>query len=183
LVLCGGLIGLFAFIGSLGSNISAGAWQEYKSDAGRYRVQMPGRPTVESAPDTLGSLIMVHRATVVTNHGRRSFIVVHFDYPVGYLKQYSPKQLLDSARDAVITENKGRVLKEKEIIIEGYPGRDTDISVTSPGNGFLRIRHCLVGNRMYRMLIAVEPSLQDTLTGPDADKFFGSFALSNPKRN
>jgi regulation of enolase protein 1 (concanavalin A-like superfamily) len=91
------------------------------------------------------------------------------------------EQALDSERDWLAKEWKGRVIGEKKVRAEGKIGRDFTIQgkpVGEDGVLTIRVREYLVGKVIFMVLVVSEP---DAELPEDAGRFLGSLALGEAK--
>jgi hypothetical protein len=152
-----------------GADARAETWLTYKSDAGRFRIDMPGRPTV--APQTTKG---GHTQTVATvTSGLAAYMVSFVDSPVGSLGRKSAAQLLEGVAGAAAQG--GMLLRDKPIALAGYPGREYVIARNSDTSVTV-IRVTLVGNRLYQMAYSIGAETEPT--SPDVLHFLNSFALT-----
>jgi hypothetical protein len=98
-----------------------------------------------------------------------ALMVLHNDYPEALLAA-GPKVLLDGAVKGVGT--RGKVTSDKEIKVEGNPGREIKVDVKGVP---LHMRVFLVKNRMYQLMAANKAG---AVTEEDTKKFFDSFKLA-----
>jgi hypothetical protein len=149
----------------------AQTWTTYKSEAGRYRIDMPGTPRLSAPLITLedGSTVPNNQAAV--DAGPIGYVVTYIDYPGNSLPDQAASRILRRARDG--SANGHRLLRDKPITIAGNPGREYVIARTT--NFTLVVRSTLVDNRLYQMIYAAPGQTEPT--SPDVQRFLDSFAL------
>jgi hypothetical protein len=156
----------------LGCNAAlAQTWSEYRSAAGRYRVEMPGTPELSSDPIKVGDAqVPLYEATLDLN--AVAYIVSYIDYPSAVLANATPDQALLAARDGAAKPHK--LLADKAIMLGDSPGREYAIARTD--GVVLLVRSVLSGTRLYQALYA-EPG-QDYPSSPNARRFLDSLAIT-----
>lgn len=163
------LLGLALALVALGS-AQAQIWSEYRPEGGRYRVLMPGTPEVSTQPIALpdGRSVTMYQAAIETSSA--AYLGTHVDYPADLVRRASPDTLLDNVRNG---SSRGHTLKgEQRLTIAGNPGREYVIART---NGVILVtRSFLVGNRLYQIIVAGRPGVEQA---PETRRFLESFAL------
>jgi hypothetical protein len=163
----------------LGTLVPAqGEWKTFSPDAGHFAVQMPGTPTeFKKTVEAPGGAVevLVYELAVPGTEGK--FAVSYFDIPEASAKPGTEDKRLDNARDGAIASSKGKLKREKSLLLDTYPGREITIEIE--GKGLVAVRLYVVRNRLYQVM-AVGPS--DLVTSQDAQKFLGSFRLASQKR-
>lgn len=85
----------------------------------------------------------------------------------------TPEQRLDGARDGAVSNIKGTLIAETEIMLDNYPGRD--IQIASMDNQFtIRTRMYMVNNRLYQIAVV---TAKDTAFTDGMTAFLDSFKL------
>jgi len=67
----------------------------------------------------------------------------------------------------------GKATNEKEVTIQGHPGRDLQIDTK---NGPMKVRIILAGNRHYQLIAGGKPGV---LSDKDVQTFMDSFKITN----
>ncbi|MEC4802618.1 MAG: hypothetical protein SAJ12_02450 [Jaaginema sp. PMC 1079.18] len=152
-------------------------WEEFVSDAGNFRVALPAAPTEEVTPaETEAGIGKTGAVLLDTNGNTVGYGVFYRDYlDLSLDNSAEIATFLDNFRDdfAVNGVLEGRFLRERDIVIGDYPGREMEFI---GAEGFLKTRVYLVGDRLY-MLVAVSMTEEDY---PEAgDRFLDSFELLN----
>jgi hypothetical protein len=163
---------LLGLLLSAAAGCGAPEFKEFRSDEGRFSVQLPGVPREETRETKNGKL---HLYTVEFSHGVYS--VQWIDLPDAKDESGDMlEQRLASERDAGVKAVDGKVIADKAIkLADKFPGRDftADVSVAST-QGQLRGRLFLVDGRLFNVLaVGKKPFLESA----DTTKFFDSFGL------
>ncbi len=145
---------------------------EFHSDAGRFKVLMPGKPPVTELKTPAG---IMHVVQVETKTG--AYLAGWIDLPLDAADTAEKAQArLDRARDGMIASIKGKLLREKKITLEDkHPGRDLLADVSAPDQGRLRGRLFLVENRLYQVIVVGTRGFTES---EEADRVLDSFALT-----
>lgn len=146
-------------------------WREFALPAGRFSVLMPGTPktTRRTIRTEIGDVAATRYTT--TDAANVTYDVLLNDYPKAGIARASTQKLLDSVRDGLVYQTKGRLVSDKPITLANFPGRDQEI-VGANGTHY-RIRLVWAGARLYQIM-AVTPGEPR----PDASIFFDSFKIT-----
>jgi hypothetical protein len=145
-------------------------WRVVRPEGGGITCEMPGEPTKASQ-------------MVSTPAGPINVVMYTYEVPTGaYVVSATPiprnapaasaQQRLDGARDGAVKNVNGKLLEEKQIKVDNYPGRE--LLVKGPQGVFIRERVFMVGDRLIQA-VAVSPSQTQTA---DMSHFFNSIKLS-----
>jgi hypothetical protein len=145
----------------------AQTWLTYESEAGHFRVDMPGKPEVSQPTSKNGNTQTA--AMVLTTSA--AYLVTFADAPAGSHGVLPPAELIEKIRDAQAQGHK--LLRDKQIAIAGNPGREYVIARTD--KQVQVVRTTIVSKRLYQVLYAAEGQTEPT--SPDVQRFFDSFAL------
>jgi hypothetical protein len=147
-------------------------WPKFKSTEENFTIAMPSEPRQErnSARGPFGN---GHHIYSVESNGV-SYTVSNsvFDNPPTQPKDI--KRILDSARDLVLMVTGGKLLSDKGISLEDFPGREVRIEKDKK---IWTLHAYVVKGRMYQ-LMTTEPKAKEQ--NPDTAKFFDSFKLLAP---
>jgi hypothetical protein len=147
--------------------LGASAAFAFKSDEGRFSIDMPGTPKHQVInPDPADPVVM---NLYTGQRGAMSFLVAFADIKVGGRK---PDEVLDGARDNVLGRPGRKLLAERRVTIAGNPGRELDIA--GPNDLALRVRVYLVGARLYQLIVS---TTNKGAIGTEGAKFLESFRL------
>lgn len=139
---------------------SAKAWKEFSSAGGGFSILMPDTPTERIEAQT--GRVEMHDFTIQTP---ALFCgLTYFDFPSDLEGSQGLKQIMERARDNMVTSSAGTLLEDKEITFDGHPARFYRIKMGG-GTTFLA-RLIAVGRRLYQLGFA----LRDAGTSPATDK-------------
>jgi len=155
---------------------SAAEWQTLKSQDGNFRVTMPGKAkTFTRTINTGVGQIKLHFFFVPTHQGKTAYMVIYNDYPAEFAKQADGKQVVNGAVNGAVRKRKGKVLKKKDISLDGHPGRWVVFESEEDGRTMRgHIRTYYVNGRLYQTMV-----FYDMASGPeqsDITRFLDSFA-------
>ena len=162
------LIAASAFISA--SAQSHDTWHKFKSDAGRFSVDIPCVPKIETE-DIKG----IDGTSQQVYHGCNGdggyFIVSYVDLDISA----GSKSVLDKYLDGIIKGAEATLVSDTPISLQSYPGRTV---ITSGRVGEADVlynwRIYLVGKRVYGVGVA---TLKEKGGSPDINKFLSSFAI------
>ncbi len=146
--------------------------KEFKSNEGRFTVQMPGTP-VEKILDKQGTAKQ-YQYIVANDDG--AYLVSYQDNP-GLQKATKDElaKALEGAQKSAQTAVKGKLIQAKEITLDKeYPGREYEFEAAKIPGGIFRARAYLVNGRLYQLIVAGK---KDFATSKEADQFLDSFKL------
>jgi hypothetical protein len=156
-------------------------WKTFNSVEGRFSITFPGGflrylKTAQSAEGPVQLYVF-------------SCIALNAEYSVSYADYLSVieghdrmKLFLDGVRDSGVKGIRGRLLEDKEIVVDGHPGRAYRIEYGRNKDHLLVGRNVVVGQRLY--IIAGTYNKRDkpsTGSYPDwTQRFLDSFTLTKP---
>ncbi|BAY30365.1 hypothetical protein NIES2107_22090 [Nostoc carneum NIES-2107] len=150
---------------------AAPTWQEFSSSEGKFSVLFPnGQVEDISPPENSNSSGIKSLKMHGVNGGKNAFVVGYADFSID-VSQVAPGALIDAFLEGML-ENESKLLSQKNIQVEEYPGKE--IKVKDEKNGTIyNSRFFLVGQKIYFMMVgSIEtPEISDT------QKFFNSFQL------
>ena len=146
-------------------------WGEFQIPAGQFRVLMPAAPKTSKRTIRTDIGAVASTRYTATDAANVTYDVLLNDYPKAGVSKANPQKLLDSARDGLMYQTKGRMMSDKRITLANFPGRDLEI-MGSEGTHY-RARLIWVENRLYQVM-AVTPGKPL----PDANVFFDSFQIT-----
>jgi hypothetical protein len=162
------LVLLAAFIGCPLAGCGGERLGEFRSNEGRFRILLPGKPSTQPDPQ-VPSMIR----TVELKQRTGSYIVAWQDLDQKGTKT-SPDERLDMACNKAAESLKGKTLSRKKIELDGkYPGREL-ILVGPDGKETHRDRLYLVEGRLYQVLVSGPSWWVESST---ADRVLDSFHL------
>ena len=143
-----------ALLASAGAR-AQGAWREFTSPAGRFRVSMPGSPQHKQMDVRVpeGSAVQ-HLYTVV--EGGTVYIASYADYPLAYVVRLGAQGVIDTDRNDFLKSMKAGLDSERRMTIGGNPGREFRFSSPDGVRGVCSAY--LVGSRIYMLCSASRSS-------------------------
>ena len=146
-------------------------WATFTSEDGGFSILFPGKPEeqIESVSTAIGT---IETEFFIVEQKDRAYSLNYADYPKEIIAASDAGSMLDGAGMGAVSNVNGELLDEKEITLDGYPGREIRIEVKED-DIIIHARFYLVENRLY-VVQAVSKSEAST---PDIDKFLDSFQL------
>ena len=139
-------------------------WIDFKSAEGRFSAQFPMAPQTETMP-TPTAIGNIDQKMFTVTKGDAYYAVAIADYPEELVKKGDTAGMLDGARDGAVSNVNGKLEKEEQVEVEGYPGRKIHVVATVQGvNLELDAVLCLAGSRLYQAIVA-----RPSGSVPDAD--------------
>ena len=149
-------------------------WQDYKSSAGKFSVQVPSKPQ-EQSQDQKTDVGTIKLNMVIAEANDSGYFVGYADFPNKIANPADiQKGLADSVKGSV-ANLKGEIKSEKEYLLGDIPCRDfeangkvqtTDVSMKG--------RFCLADNRLYQVFAL---GAADKIAAADVDRFIKSFKI------
>jgi len=149
-------------------------WQQIGSQDGRFAIMMPDFPEygVQDVLTPVGAL-QVHIFSVSVDDS--VFMAAYNDYPEFIVSSSDAGKMLDGARDGAVSNVNGKLLSERQIRLQGHPGRELWIEADVEGQeGLARARIYLVGRRLYQVLVA---GPENQFPESDAERCLDSFLI------
>ncbi len=153
---------------------SAASWQEYKSAAGKFTIQVPSKPQ-EQSQDQTTDVGTIKLNMVIAEAGDSGYFVGYADFPN---KVADPADIQKGLADSVkgsVSNLKGEIKSEKEYMLGDVPCRDfeaggkvqtTDVSMKG--------RFCLADKRLYQVFVL---GAKERFATADVDRFITSFKI------
>ena len=156
------------------STALAQGWTAYNPEGGRYRVDLPAQPKVETAPITWGGekLTMIE-ATV--RQPAAVYLVSYVDYPDRIAMAASSDVMLDKVRNGMASGNTLR--GEQKITLGRATGRE--FTITEANGTTTAVRLYWARNRLYQLMVAGRAGIENQ---PGTRRFFDSFAIIRPQQ-
>jgi hypothetical protein len=147
-------------------------WKEFTPKDGSFSVLLPGTPTEHKktvmSPNGMVEVLLFE----VSGPGDSKFVIGYSEFPEGSIKPGTEDKRLDNARDGAITNAKGTLVRQKNLLLDKYPGREAVFKVE--GKGLVLLRLYAVKNRLFQLVVMGNEEL---LASQDAEKFLKSFKL------
>lgn len=162
---------LFVSICANGALAQNGA---YTSTAGGFSAVFPGRPEekIEAINSSIGNVKLL-LVTYIDRNSGDVYQITFSELPPLVVKNNTPEQICYSGINEVVQKAQGKIIHNKAISYEGYPG--SEIIVNSAKGLLIVIRSYLVSNRLYRLTL-IGPA-NDEIVDKAAD-FLSSFKLT-----
>lgn len=145
------------------------------SDAG-FSVSMPGKPKHQPRVDSLPGGKKLEHHVYVVEVGPCSYALNYIDFP-GEVRPAQVAQIFNETRYEGARTRRSRVVEDRDIELNGYPGREWVEEIDGAGEGqILRMRVYIVGRRFYT-LVATRP--KNAKNAGDAEKFLTSFQVES----
>ena len=153
---------------------NAASWQEYKSGAGKFTIQVPSKPQ-EQSQDQTTDVGTIKLNMVIAEAGDSGYFVGYADFPS---KVADPADIQKGLADSVkgsVSNLKGEIKSEKEYLLGDVPCRDfeaggkvqaTDVSMKG--------RFCLADKRLYQVFVL---GAKEKFATADVDRFITSFKI------
>ena len=158
---------------------AAQEWETFAPPNGGFSISMPGKPAMsdQEVPTRVGKL---NNRMYLLESGQGVYMVSYADFPDPVTDPVTIKAMLDNARDKAAKSSGNQLKEEKEITLEGYPGRDWLVSI--PG-GILRARAFWVRNQRLYQAVVLMPAGKDAEAEKAREatmmKFLNSFGLTS----
>ena len=161
-------------IGDKPETASTNSWQDYKSSAGKFSVQVPSKPQEQSQEQkTNVGTIKLHM--VIAEASDSGYFVGYADFPN---KIANPADIQKGLGDSVkgsVANLKGVIKSEKEYMLGDVPCRDFEASgKVKTTDVSMKGRFCLAGNRLYQVFAL---GAADKIAAADVDRFIKSFKI------
>lgn len=149
-------------------------WQDYKSAAGKFSIQLPSKPQ-EQSQDQKTDVGTIKLNMVIAEANDSGYFVGYADFPN---KIPNPADIQKGLADSVkgsVANLKGEIKSEKESTLGDIPCRDFEASgKVKTTDVSMKGRFCLADNRLYQVFAL---GAKDKLAITDVDRFITSFKL------
>lgn len=153
-------------------------WTSYTSHG--FTTQFPKQPVADSqvVPTAIGDLTLhTYMYEPVQPDNNLAYGVMLTSYPdtfVKYTNDAFVKGFFRGVVDGAAKNSGGKLLTEKEIEMDGYPGREVRIDYKE-GVAVVKMRLYLVKNTIYMQQVIMEPAKENNNT---EQKFFNAFKIN-----
>lgn len=151
----------------------AQSWTAFSPEGGRYRVDIPGQPKIETVPLTWGG----EKLTMIEATARAPaaiYLVSYVDYPDRIAMAASSDVMLDRVRNGMASGN--TLSSEQKIMLGRAAGRE--FTVTQANGATNAVRLYWARNRLYQMMVTGRAGIENQ---PDTRRFFDSFVIIRPQ--
>jgi hypothetical protein len=141
-------------------------WKEYSLPNGQFIIKMPAKPISQSVPlDSKAGGLVAHIIALDTQ--LESYGVTYIEFPDRLDDPAKGKAVLDGIRDKELVKVGGKLLREADISIDSYPGRELTIEVP---DGFWVDRIYLIRKRLYAVSAFTSKARPDAKDITEAQK-------------
>lgn len=148
--------------------------KEFTSKEGGFSVMTP--VVMEEASQEIDTAI--GKIKIVMYGGElegAAFQVGYNDYPEGFVTDDNSADLLDGAREGMVSNIGGTLVSEKKLTLKGFPGREIVATVMiEEMEATVKARVFIAGSRLYQIIV-VAP--QDGADAQRIDAFLQSLKL------
>lgn len=154
------------------STTSSSSWETLSGD--EFSINMPGKPVKaeNSVPSAAGPLKLY---MYTLNKGYEGFILGYSEYPDAVFTSSQPETILNGAQQGAINNVHGEVVSQREITVNGNPGREI-VGVSPAQNTGFTARVILARPRIY-MLVYTQYDKSKSIS-EDGKKFLDSFEIT-----
>lgn len=147
-------------------------WATFESEEGRFSILFPGEPKeqTESVSTAIGT---IETEFFMVEQKDMAYSLNYADYPADIVAASDAGMMLNGARMGAVSNVNGELLDEKEITLDGYPGREIRIEIDED-DIIVRARFYLVENRLY---VVQALSKKSKASSEEIDEFLDSFEL------
>ena len=152
-------------------------WEKFSPPGAGFTVLVPGKPSHQEQPTQTGLGRIVNHVYVL-EAGGAVYMMSYADFPEPVTDPQTIKAMLDGARDNALAKTGGRLKEEKEIKLDGRPGRDWFVGF--PG-GLARARAYWDTQRFYQQVVLMsegKDAAAESRREATMRKFLESFALT-----
>lgn len=139
-----------------------------------FTVMVPGEPVVKRATLTVPQFGEVPTASWTSAVDGVTYTFGFAYFKGGAATPSEVKRIFESGEQGLIQLYKGTLESEKDITLQGYPGKS--FRIIAEDKKVVEGRSYMVGTRRYTLYVVYEPSIG----APHSDKFLSSFTLVTP---
>lgn len=152
------------------------AWQDYQSAAGKFSLQVPGKPQEQSQEQsTEAGKVKVNM--VITEANNSGYFVGYADVPDQSAAPVDIQKSLAESIKSSVTNINGELKSDQEYKLGAFPCRDFDAAgKVQTTDVIMKGRFCIAENRMYQVFAI---GSKDNLDPKDAERFISSFKINN----
>jgi hypothetical protein len=152
-------------------------WIKYNSPEGRYSVLLPAEPKISSQEAAASTGEKFTQYMAASEDSIAVYMVGYFDVAPNMTFSF------EKARDGFISAVKGTLLSEKVISLDGYPGREANVTANG-GSGaeyLILVRFYQVEKRIYVIQFIVAKSADAAISAGKSAKYFNSFQVTTAR--
>jgi hypothetical protein len=149
---------------------SANGWQDYKSSAGKFTVEVPSKPQEQKT--NVGTIKL---NMVIAEASDSVYFIGYADFPNKIANPADVQKGLGDSVKGSVANLKGEIKSEKEYMLGDVPCRDFEASgKVQTTDVSMKGRFCLAGNRLYQVFAL---GAADKIAAADVDRFIKSFKI------
>ncbi|WP_271252653.1 PsbP-related protein [Pseudanabaena sp. Chao 1811] len=149
-------------------------WQDYKSAAGKFSIQLPSKPQ-EQSQDQKTDVGTIKLNMVIAEANDSGYFVGYADFPNKIANPADVQKGLSDSVKGSVGNLKGEIKSEKESTLGDIPCRDFEaIGKVKTTDVSMKGRFCLADNRLYQVFAL---GAKDKLAATDVDRFITSFKI------
>ncbi|MFN5763897.1 MAG: hypothetical protein ACK470_05720 [Pseudanabaena sp.] len=153
---------------------SANGWQDYKSSAGKFTVEVPSKPQ-EQSQDQKTNVGTIQLNMVIAEASDSGYFIGYADFPNKIANPADVQKGLGDSVKGSVANLKGVIKSEKEYMLGDVPCRDFEASgKVQTTDVSMKGRFCLAGNRLYQVFAL---GAADKIAAADVDRFIKSFKI------
>ncbi|TYQ26612.1 hypothetical protein PseudUWO311_10865 [Pseudanabaena sp. UWO311] len=153
---------------------SSNGWQDYKSSAGKFTVQVPSKPQ-EQSQEQKTNVGTIKLNMVISEASDSGYFVGYADFPNKIANPADVQKGLGDSVKGSVANLKGVIKSEKEYMLGDVPCRDFEASgKVQTTDVSMKGRFCLAGNRLYQVFAL---GAADKIAAADVDRFIKSFKI------
>ncbi|MEP6819383.1 MAG: hypothetical protein ABJA18_07595 [bacterium] len=156
-----------------------------------YGIQAETEWVKFTSPKALFSLLAPHELKLEVDSQSTNETLTHsrfndFEGSYGFVIEYfenapitDPEKYLDGTRDGIVQAIKGTLLSENKLSLDGHPGREITMSITTENGAvvFSRTRFYVVGTSMFSLSYVWRKDIDTALAAKVGEKFFSSVKI------
>lgn len=157
-------------------------WLDFKSVEFAFRAEFPEEPvkSVQKVPTAVGEIDM-HMFMLQSNDGNNViYSVIRSDYPEEQFENADEEynnSVLNGAVNGAVTNVKGKLVFDNNVVFNGYPGRSIKISIDQ---AYIYMNAYLIENTIY---ITQVICMKQKDENKDISRFLDSFDIIKVKGN
>jgi hypothetical protein len=153
---------------------NSNGWQDYKSSAGKFTVEVPSKPQ-EQSQEQKTNVGTIKLNMVIAEASDSGYFVGYADFPNKIAKPADVQKGLGDSVKGSVANLKGVIKSEKEYMLGDVPCRDFEASgKVQTTDVSMKGRFCLAGNRLYQVFAL---GAADKIAAADVDRFIKSFKI------
>jgi len=153
---------------------SANGWQDYKSSAGKFTVEVPSKPQ-EQSQEQKTNVGTIQLNMVIAEASDSGYFIGYADFPNKIANPADVQKGLGDSVKGSVANLKGVIKSEKEYMLGDVPCRDFEASgKVQTTDVSMKGRFCLAGNRLYQVFAL---GAADKIAAADVDRFIKSFKI------